>query len=287
MPNLRTAVKVAAKAALVGVAARVALRATGMRCLMYHSVVASERYDASQMTVSTRRLADQLALLRDEGFRVEDAGKAVADLNAGNDRSVAITFDDGFSDNCSLALPVLERYGFPVTVFLVADALVGRIRPLPGSRYLDVRQAREMLETGLVRFGCHGATHRRLRGMSSSDLKRETADAKHRIEDALGTPVTLFAYPYGAPDSFDRQVRTAVSGAGFVAAFTSIVGTNKPAQDRFLLLRTRVSWAETLPSFSHLMRGSYDWYAGVQWLQARYALLHEVRGDAEVGRIGR
>jgi peptidoglycan/xylan/chitin deacetylase (PgdA/CDA1 family) len=252
---------------------------------MYHSVVDSERYDAGQMTVSTRLLADQLAFLRDGPYQVEDAATAVANPSSSNDRSVTITFDDGFSDNCSLALPILERYGFPATVFLVADALVGRMRPLSDARYLDVGQAREMLESGLVRFGCHGATHRRLRGLSSGDLQRETADAKQRIEDALGTPVTLFAYPYGAPDSFDRHVKAAVSDAGFAAAFTSIVGANKPAQERLLLLRTRVSWAETLPSFSQLLRGGYDWYAGVQWLQAQYALLHEVRRDADIGRI--
>jgi len=270
--SFTVAMKSIVKSAVVAAASRLPSSSEGMRCLMYHSVVPTTRRDPKQMQVSTDLLARQLEYLVENRFSVVDAGAAVSRLGDGCDsapRSVVVTFDDGYADNQTLAFPILERLRVPATIFMTTEALSGRVRPIYGEAYIGVAQAREMLASGLITFGCHGETHRSLRGLSDHELRRETADAKAWMEDALGVAVKLFAYPYGSYDAWDARVRTAVEEAGFDAAFTSIVGPNKPSTDRLLLLRSRVSWAEEIPAFSRLLAGGYDWYSKVQWLQAR------------------
>ena len=280
--------KLALKRTLVRAWSQLPRPSAGSRCLMYHSVVASEERDPGEMNVPVTLFEHQLEFLRDAGYVLEDAADAAARIRSGNEpdpKSVTLTFDDGYEDNHRLALPVLERFGYRATVFLVADAfLPPRIRPVAGATYLDLSQAREMLASGLISFGCHGATHRNLRELSEAEVDRETRGARIRLEDALGVPITLFAYPFGSFDAWDERTRRAVRRAGFVAAYTSIVGPNTARRDVTQLRRSRMSWAEDVASLSRLLHGGYDWYAAVQWLSAVTP-----RGPASAGltRAGR
>lgn len=270
--RLKTAAKTVVKRGIVLAASQMRPTTTGMRCLVYHHVVGVEEHDPGELTVSASLLGRQCAYLRDHGFKVTDAATVVRSMRLGKEpeaRSVVLTFDDGYTDTRANALPVLERFRYPATVFIVADALVDHAHPVPEKSYLDVAQARAMVAGGLMTVGCHGATHSNLRGLSDDALRRETAGAKQRIEDALGTPVTLFAYPFGSYDAWDARVRDAVEEAGFEAAFTSVAGPNTARTDPFLLLRSRVSWAEELPYFGRLLTGAYDWHARWQRLRAR------------------
>ncbi|MEM9348802.1 MAG: glycosyltransferase [Pseudomonadota bacterium] len=115
-------------------------------------------------------------------------------------RALAITFDDGYVDFLEHALPILEKYGFPVTVFLVTD-LVGKTAewdarygpPAPLMTWAQIKQA---AEKG-VQFGSHTTSHPLLTTLSP----REVADQAHRsrseIEQNLGQRVDSVAYPYG------------------------------------------------------------------------------------------
>ncbi len=272
MTPLKVALKAAAKEAIVRAASTVRGETAGVRCLMYHSVVPTATHDDLQLTVPAALVRRQFAYLRDNRYRVEDASTLVAAIRAGQEsapRTVVLTFDDGYRDNRDLALPLLAEFGYRATIFVTANSMTGRGKPQAAGEYFTASHAREMLTSGLVTFGCHSASHRNLRGLDTPALARETATAKAEIEDALGTAVTLFAYPYGSYDAWDDRVRGAVERAGYAGAFTSIVGPNTAHRDPYLLFRSRISWAETIPSFSRLLTGGYDWYAGLQWLHAR------------------
>ena len=260
--------KVALKAGVVRLVSSLHRDDRGLRVLMYHSVSRDLPADREQTRVPLHLFEAQMAYLRENGHDVQDAATAVASLRAGQEpraRSLVITFDDGHADTHETALPILQRHSFPATVFVLADALTAK--GLRGA--IGISQAREMLSTGLVRFGCHGATHRALVGLTDRELRDETAGARARIEDALGVSVTLFAYPFGLYDAWDARALAAVRSAGFDAAFSTIVGANGRRTDRFRLRRSRVSWAEELPLFRRLLTGGYDWYAAIQWLQSR------------------
>lgn len=89
--------------------------------LMYHRI-ASERHDPWRLCVSPAAFGAQLAAMK----QVAD----VIDLSALNARRhrtgrlrLAVTFDDGYRDNLTHALPVLERHDVPATVFVVSGQL--------------------------------------------------------------------------------------------------------------------------------------------------------------------
>jgi peptidoglycan/xylan/chitin deacetylase (PgdA/CDA1 family) len=215
-----------------------------------------------------------MAYLASNGYRVVDAAEVVGQLRRGEPvppKTVLLTFDDGYADNLYLALPVLQEYGFPATVFFMTAALDGRDEGVQtgwGGTYLRWYQAREMLATGLIKPGCHSATHRKLSMLGGDELCEETLGAKKRLEGQLGSRVELFAYPFGCHDAWNGTVREAVVSAGFAGAFTSVFGANRAGADCFLLRRLRVSWVDDIPEFDLLLRGGYDWYALVQRCQA-------------------
>ncbi len=182
--------------------------------LMYHSV-APYTDDPHHITVTPRRLDQQLRLLRRAGLR----GVAVADLlsavAAGRAHGlVGLSFDDGYADFADHALPLLLRHGCTATVYAISGRLGGHNvwdEPAPRKELLTAAALREVADAGME-VGCHSRTHVRLPGLDDAALRRQTADARAELSDALGREVTGFCYPYGAVDA--RAV-AAVEDAGF------------------------------------------------------------------------
>ena len=276
----------AAKHALARALAPVARTSAGSRILAYHSIVADGRDDPALMTTPLHLFEQQLKELVSGGYAVVPLRHAIAQLKANvtGPRTVVLTFDDGFEDLLVLALPMLRRYGFPATAFLTSGVVAREPRAIANSwpgRYLDVEQARELARSGLIEIGCHGATHVRLRGLDPATLQRETADARQALESMLDVEIRAFAYPFGSFESFDRRARAAVRDAGVSCAVTGIAGTDRPGSDVLRLRRSGISWAETPQIFRRVLAGAYDWYAGVQFVQAAIGQRLRVPSDAQ------
>lgn len=105
-------------------------------------------------------------------------------------RSVVITFDDGFADFATAALPSLRERGLAVTLFL-ATGLLGA-----GRYMLDWSQLAELHAAG-VELGGHSHTHPQLDTLSPGDAREEVVRCKTLLEETLGAPVETFAYPHG------------------------------------------------------------------------------------------
>jgi peptidoglycan/xylan/chitin deacetylase (PgdA/CDA1 family) len=168
------------------------------------------------------------------GRVVLDLAVMVREMRAGRKppgKAVAITFDDGWRDNYVHALPIMGRYGFPVTVFLVS----GRI----GLReYLGWPEIREMRAAGFG-FGAHSVSHPRLTEIAPDDARGEIVGSKKAIEDGLGEEVSLFCYPYGF---FNRSVRHMVEEAGYLGACCNAPGRLWPDGDPFALKRVTMTY---------------------------------------------
>ena len=228
--------------------------------LMYQSVSEHPNDDTKPHSVRPSDLAEQFAYLAENGFTALTLADLVASLNKNNGRSVpdkpvVITFDDGYADFHSHALPLLDRHRFPATVFLTSgwvsdagDDAAGR----PLDDMLSWGQAREVAQTG-VEIGGHSHSHPQLDQLSTGELRQELRRNKGLLEEKIGAPVATMAYPYGYSSA---RVRREVRRAGYFAACAV---NNTIAADRHDMLaipRLTVARNTTISMFKRAVEGN-------------------------------
>jgi peptidoglycan/xylan/chitin deacetylase (PgdA/CDA1 family) len=135
---------------------------------------------------------------------LSQSGRAVVPLDRIRETAggVALTFDDGFRNFFQHAFPVLQKYSFPATVFVISKYCGGhndwptQSRGIPAlelMRWSEVEQAAR----GGIRIGCHTATHPRLTLLSEAEIEGELTVSREALEERIGQTVDSFAYPYG------------------------------------------------------------------------------------------
>lgn len=225
-------------------------RPHGPLMLMYHAISAGGRRPDWPWAVSMRDFLAQLDFLADAGYRTPTMRELVTNPErfAGR-RTAVITFDDGYVDNL-YACEVLASRGMRASWFIVSGSL-GREPAWPDDgrprgRMLNAAELREMHAAGME-IGSHTVTHARLTEADDARLHAELADSRSQLEDALGQPVTGFAYPYGA---WDARCANAVAAAGYTAACTTRTGWALRDGDTYRLRRLSVFNADTPGSFA-------------------------------------
>jgi peptidoglycan/xylan/chitin deacetylase (PgdA/CDA1 family) len=181
--------------------------------LMYHSVQPYTE-DPYLVTVRPPRFEQQMRWLSRRKLRGVSMAELLAARAAGAGKGlVGLTFDDGYADFAEYALPVLQRYGFTATVFVIAGRLGGdNVWDPAGPRkpLLDAAQVRRLAEAG-VEIGSHGLMHVSLPAAHGA-LDAETGGSRRILQDITGQPAGGFCYPYG---HLDAEVVSAVRDAGY------------------------------------------------------------------------
>jgi peptidoglycan/xylan/chitin deacetylase (PgdA/CDA1 family)/GT2 family glycosyltransferase len=220
--------------------------------LLYHRVAGSGPVDRARRRVTPAAFDEQLAYLRDAGFRgvtVEEWGEALRRRRPLPGRCVLITFDGGYVDFLTDAWPRLRRHSFPATLF-VAPAHVGGTNDWDQAHgetvaLLDWPALRDLRGDG-VRFGAHGWLHRRLAGLSPAQIAEDGARARAVLEDQLQQPVTAAAYPHG---SHDPVVTHLLAGCGYLHGLTCNPGRSSLHEHPLSLSRVEIRGRDDLPAF--------------------------------------
>jgi peptidoglycan/xylan/chitin deacetylase (PgdA/CDA1 family) len=164
--------------------------------LMYHSV---EPYteDPFQVTVRPERFEQQMKWLHRRGLR----GVSMRSLLAAESTKglVGLTFDDGYTDFLTRVVPVLERFGFTATVFVLPGRLGGHNawdEPGPRKPLMTTAEIRRAAAAGME-IGSHGLVHQSLPACGERVLTDEVSGSRTILADLIGQEITGFCYPYG------------------------------------------------------------------------------------------
>jgi peptidoglycan/xylan/chitin deacetylase (PgdA/CDA1 family) len=185
--------------------------------LMYHSIGPAD-YDPFHITVRPQRFEEQMRLLDRLGIR----GTSVRELleTPAQDvpgRRVGLTFDDGYQDFVTEAMPVLARHGFTATVFVVAGRLGQQNvwdQPGPKKALMTAEDVRMAADAG-IEIGSHGLRHKPLPPLGDDALRAEVEQSRAVLQDLTGQRVDGFCYPFG---DFTRREVEAARSAGYAYA---------------------------------------------------------------------
>jgi peptidoglycan/xylan/chitin deacetylase (PgdA/CDA1 family) len=216
----------------------------GVPVLMYHKVDAVVPSDpvGRDLTIEPAAFEAQLRWLREHAIVTLTARELVDALAAGRrpERAVVLTFDDGYADAATTALPLLRKYGAHAT-FYVSSGLVG------SPRHLTWRQMRELRAAG-NEVACHGSEHLDLTTLDAAGKRSEAEGCLRRFARWLGGPKPVtYAYPAGAYDAATLQLMREL---GMRAAFTEHPGAVHDLARPYELPRRRVRHDDLLEQFA-------------------------------------
>jgi peptidoglycan/xylan/chitin deacetylase (PgdA/CDA1 family) len=224
--------------------------------LMYHRVAAEGAPAMRRWRTMPAEFEEQLSYLSSAGYRsatLEEWRDARQTNRALPGRAVVLTFDDGYADFETAALPLLKRYGFAATVFVVTGG-VGEVNhwdaatetvPLMGWESL-----RRLAAEPTVNIGGHTATHARLTGLDDAAVVAELAACRAALTRELGSPPTSFAAPYGLRDP---GIDALVGACGFEVAVTTQEAHVTRVDDLLALPRLEVRGGTALAQFIRLL----------------------------------
>lgn len=228
--------------------------------LMYHSISCSSNPRFRQFTVPAVVFAEQMAYLNNHQYTPITVTQLIQALSRNSfvlpERPVVLTFDDGFADFFTAALPVLQQYRFAATLY-VATAFIGGT-----SRWL--RYEREMTRSMLtwdqlieicasgVECGSHSHSHPQLDTLPSTSARDEVLQSRSILEDHLDQEVCSFAYPYGYHTSAIRRI---VRATGYTSACAVRHAMSSVTDDPFSLARLMVSADANIEEFAALLTG--------------------------------
>jgi peptidoglycan/xylan/chitin deacetylase (PgdA/CDA1 family) len=234
--------------------------------LMYHKIPDAPLASKHQIFVTKDNFAKHLTYFKAHDFTpltfrdYQEFASGRRALAAFPRRPIILTFDDGYTDNYTNLLPLMQQYGYCGVLYLLGDFDIrynqwdADFDPTePRADIMDRAQKQAFVAAGWE-IGAHTMSHARLPALPAAEALAEMRASKAALEETLNTEVISFAYPYGA---LNEEVKTLAQQAGFTYAVATDTGGMHLEEDRMQIFRVNIFPHETPGS---LFKKTATWY---------------------------
>ncbi len=219
--------------------------------LMYHYLSDpppnADKY-RRDLSVSPALFDQHLAYLKAEGYETISFYDLLYYLTQGRplpEKSVIISFDDGYLDNHQNAFPLLRKYGYSATFFVITEVVGFQGDPF----YMTWDQLREMHAAGMD-IECHGRTHIDMTQVSYDHLVWQVLGCKEMIEREIGQRPRFVAYPTGR---YNDQVAALFASDNYWGGITTVQDSLHDSDHLFEIKRLRVRHTTSVPQLAALL----------------------------------
>ncbi len=223
------------------------------RILCYHTV-GEPRYGVND--VSLERFQRHIEIALRDGYRFVPAVQIAC--NGGDEKDLAISFDDGCASVYECAAPLLRRYGIPWSFFVVSR-WCEKAGAEPSCGTMTWRQVAELAGNG-AELGSHSATHPDFGTLNPARFEDELLGSRLLIEKRVGVPVRSFAIPFGQSKNWTAESGIAARKAGYDVCYAQAEETRPEGT----IARTFVTAFDNDRIFRSLLVGAFDrweeWY---------------------------
>ncbi|MDQ2996883.1 MAG: polysaccharide deacetylase family protein [Chloroflexota bacterium] len=215
--------------------------------LMYHYIRSVDQGSdplGYELSVTPDDFNNQMTWLHEQGYigvRMDGITRCLRGEAPCPAKAIALTFDDGYVDAYTDALPVLRRYGLVATFYIVTN-FVGQ----PG--YMTWEQVAALRDAGME-IGAHTVSHLDLTSLDWETANVEIAQSKAELDHHLNMNVTSFCYPTGL---YNAGVEEQVRASGYLNATTT--RWDNDISDIMALPRRRISGGTALDSFAWIVQ---------------------------------
>ncbi len=234
--------------------------------LMYHKIPDSPLATKHQIYVTKENFEKHLAYFRKQALtpitfidylKFASGERPLRDFPR---RPIILTFDDGYTDNYTNLLPLMQQYGYRGVLYLLGDFDLRHNQwdtdadpTEPRSEIMDLPQKQAFVAAGWE-IGAHTLTHPKLTTLTLAAAVSEIQRSKSALEITLQTQVVSFAYPYG---NCNEALKKVVRAAGFALGVATDTGGLHLEDDRMQVFRVNMFPNETPGS---LFKKTSPWY---------------------------
>ena len=232
--------------------------------LLYHAISDEASSEVARFAIAPKVFDEHMRHLAEEGyssmtvteFLAVLASPASRDGRSGvlPERPVVVTFDDGFRDFLTNALPIMQRHGIVSTLYATTGFMGEGEAPgtnRSGDEMLSWSELAEVAREG-IEVGGHTHSHPMLDTLPHGAAREEITRCKALIEQHTGAPVASFAYPHGYSSAW---VRREVAEAGYTSACAVKNAMSHTRDDRFAIARLMLEATHTRGDFLRMLSG--------------------------------
>lgn len=218
----------------------------GVPVLYYHSVDPSE---ANEVIISPQKLKEELTFIKDSGYTtltMSELNDYILNNAPIPEKSIVITFDDGYADNYANAFPILKELDMKATIFVISNFTDN------DGYYMTSQQLKEMSDYG-IDIQSHTASHAHLNQLTYEEQLSELKTSKEKIESITEKPVISIAYPFG---DYDDNTILASKEAGYSLSFSTNRGLSDREDNPLSLNRIYVSSLYSIEQFKEILEST-------------------------------